>query len=630
METVIHCFHPEARLPEGLEALAPLYRSVLSQAGRVLLLLDNAAGSEQIRPLVPPANCLLLATSREHINLPGLAPRHIDCLTADKARELLLALAPRIGAQADDAAALCGRLPLALEVFAGAVNDKSLTPVPELLERLKRGQDHLAPVEAAFEVSAGLLEEGLRRRWTWLAAFAADFDLPAASAVWDEKDEAAARESMQALVNASLVEWNEPTGRFRLHDLVRRFCDGRMPQEDREAVWSRHAAHYCDLASRADDLYEQGGEAVLLGLEVLDRERTHIEAAFDWLAARGDRASAALLVRLVDAVAYTSDLRFHPSQRIRWFECQRDAARAIGDRQAQGAALGNLGLAHAALGDARKAIEFHEQALAITRQTGDRRGEDATLGNLGSAYGALGDARKAIEFCKQALAIAREIGDRHGEGATLGNLGNAHADLGDVRKAIEFFEQHLTIARKIGDRRGEGSALGNLGNAYQHLGDARKAIEFYEQALAIAREIGDRRGEGSALGNLGNAYARLGDARKAIEFYEQALAIHREMGDRRGEGNALGNLGNAYQHLGDARKAIGFYEQVLTILREIGDRRGEGQDLWNSALAFDKLGNRAEAVSRAEAAMQIFEAIEDPNAAMVRTALARWRGRKGE
>jgi tetratricopeptide (TPR) repeat protein len=98
----------------------------------------------------------------------------------------------------------------------------------------------------------------------------------------------------------------------------------------------------------------------------------------------------------------------------------------------------------------------------------------------------LGDARKAIEFYEQALADCREIGDRRGEGNDLGNLGNAYAALGDARKAIEFYEQALAIAREIGDRRGEGACLGNLGNAYFALGDARKAIEFYEQALAIA------------------------------------------------------------------------------------------------------------------------------------------------
>jgi len=64
---------------------------------------------------------------------------------------------------------------------------------------------------------------------------------------------------------------------------------------------------------------------------------------------------------------------------------------------------------------------------------------------MGNAYVALGDARKAIEFHEQYLLIAREIGDRRGEGNALGSLGNAYANLGDARKAIEFHEQYCQL-----------------------------------------------------------------------------------------------------------------------------------------------------------------------------------------
>ena len=100
--------------------------------------------------------------------------------------------------------------------------------------------------------------------------------------------------------------------------------------------------------------------------------------------------------------------------------------------------------------------------------------------------------------------------------------------------------------------------------------------------------------------------------------------------EREREGNALGNLGVVHAALGDLRKAIEYYEQALVIDREIGDRRGEGNALFNSARVLDSLGNRPEAIARAAAALAIFEAIESPNAAQVRAALARWRGGAGK
>ena len=590
MQSIIHFFQPEAKLPETAEDLTRLYISVLNDAGRVLLFLDNAANVEQIQPLLPPSNCLLLVTSRNQFSLPGLATRNIDCLPPEKSRELLLKLTDRFkGYEATTAAELCGHLPLALEVFAGMVNEKTLHPVEELVARLQKQDEKLGKVEAAFQVSYDLLEEPLRRCWTLLAIFPTNFDLPAAAAIWEMKTESS-RDIMEALLKGSLVQTDEAKVRFRLHDLVRQFCNGKLRNAERDAAMMRYARHYTKDADEAQQLYLKGGENVLRGLELFDRERVHIEATFEWLAPRRDEASAALLLSLMNAIAHASDLRFHPRQRIRWLDTQRQAACITKNRRAESAALGNLGLAFADLGEPRKAIEFHEQALVIDRKIGDRRGEGQDLGNLGSAY----------------------------------------ADLGEPRKAIECFEQRLVIAREVGDRRGEGTALGNLGSASFDLDKPRKAIEFYEQQLVITREIGDRRGEGNALWGLGISYRHLGERRKAMEFYEQQLVITREIGDRYGEGNALDNLGLAYDDLGEPRKAIEFYEQALIIDREIGNRLGEGNALFNSALVLDELNDHAQAIARAEAALQIFVAIENPTAAKVRALLEKWKRDRGK
>ncbi|BAY60222.1 TPR repeat-containing protein [Calothrix brevissima NIES-22] len=181
-------------------------------------------------------------------------------------------------------------------------------------------------------------------------------------------------------------------------------------------------------------------------------------------------------------------------------------ARSIKDRQSEGAALGNLGLAYYSLGDYPKAIDYEQQWLAIARSIQDRQSEGKALGNLGAAYYSLGDYKQAIEYEQQWLAIARSIQDRQSEGAALGNLGLAYYSLGDYPKAIDYQQQLLAITRSIQDRQSEGKALGNLGLAYYSLGDYKQAIEYEQQWLAIARSIQDRQSEGAALNNLGLAY----------------------------------------------------------------------------------------------------------------------------
>ena len=63
----------------------------------------------------------------------------------------------------------------------------------------------------------------------------------------------------------------------------------------------------------------------------------------------------------------------------------------------------------------------------------------------------MGDARKAIEFHKQALVISREIGDRHGEGSDLWNSALALNKLGEREQAIASAEAALKILEAIED-----------------------------------------------------------------------------------------------------------------------------------------------------------------------------------
>ena len=479
MQTVIRVFHPRDKSPETAEDLAPKYNSVLNEAGRVLLFLDNAANAEQIQPLLPPPKCLLLVTSRNQFSLPGLVTRNIDCLPPEKSRELLLKLAPRTKGQETIASELCGHLPLALEVFAGIVWAKPLHSVEELVDRLRKKDQKLGKVEAAFQLSYDLLEEPLRRCWTLLAIFPANFDLPAAAAIW-EMETNASRDTMEALLKGNLVETDEVKIRLRLHDLVRQFCNGKLSEAERDAAMTRYVRHYTEVGTEANQLFLKGGDTVLRGLELFDRERIQMEAAYEWLAPKRDEASAALLISLVDAVVYADQaLRFHPCQRIRWLESQREAARITKNRKAEAAALTHLGHGYADLGERRKAIEFHEEVLVITREIGDRRGEGISLGNLGSAYFESDEPRKAIERYEKSLVIAREIGDRRGEGNALGGLGCAYDALGKGHKAIELCEQALVIDREIGDLSGEAYALsGRLGTPYSNWATRTRQSSF--------------------------------------------------------------------------------------------------------------------------------------------------------
>ncbi len=596
MAQVIRAYNPVDRLPENSNELRGLYLSVLA-AKHALLLLDNAAGSEQVESLLPPAGCAVLITSRIKFACPGLVEKDLDILPKDKACELLLQIAPRIGDWADELARLCGYLPFTLRNAAGALAERRDLSVPEYQRRLKDKAELLKLVKGSFSLSYDLLTPGRKKQWRRLSVFPEDFDRSAATAVLKMAPGASA-EALGDLVQWSLVNFaatpDSEEGRYKLHDLARLFAESCLEQDELTDARQKHAKHYSDVLSRAENLYKNGGTDLLAGLKLFDREWANIKVGQAWakniipVSSKLKKSDSKSVLQLAGSYAGVGgdilNLRMHPHEKIVWMETGLKAARVMKDQ-------GNEGV---------------------------------HLGNLGQAYAELGETRKAIGYLVRALNISRKVGNRSGECAHLGNLGLAHGVLGETRKAIEYHEQALKIYREIGDRRGEGNALGNLGLAYAGLGETRKAIEYHEQALTISREIGDRSGEGEYLCNLAKAYLDLNETERAIEYCMKSLDIVRKIEYKKLDGEALSTLAKAYSNLGQIDKAIDHCDQALKIFKNMEYRRGEGEALFTKGQALHKLDRRTEAAALAAEALQIFVQIESPLAEKVRQKLAEW------
>jgi transcriptional regulator with XRE-family HTH domain len=106
-----------AQIPPGLEGRTALWRDHLA-GKQLLLLLDDAADSQQVRPLLPgTAGSLVLVTSRRHLTaLDDAQAVSLDTLAEEEAAALLVRLAARPGLDDPSNAAvaevtrLCGYL----------------------------------------------------------------------------------------------------------------------------------------------------------------------------------------------------------------------------------------------------------------------------------------------------------------------------------------------------------------------------------------------------------------------------------------------------------------------------------------------------------------------------------------
>ncbi|WP_234312069.1 BTAD domain-containing putative transcriptional regulator [Streptomyces griseus] len=231
---------PAGRLPGGLDALAGLYRSVLS-GRRLLVLLDDASDTDQVRPLLPASpGCLTLVTSRN--GLPGLVasgahPLRLDLPSAADARAVL---ALRVGrerlaaepAAADEIVERCGRLPLALAIVAARATARPGFPLAAIAAELRESRGSLdafaGPVGAAdarlaFASSYRCLPPESARLFRLLSLHPGPDLTPDTAAALAGLPIRAARLILDDLAEAHLVTEHAP-GRYAPHDLLRVFA----------------------------------------------------------------------------------------------------------------------------------------------------------------------------------------------------------------------------------------------------------------------------------------------------------------------------------------------------------------------------------------------------------------------
>jgi tetratricopeptide (TPR) repeat protein len=534
-------------VPSDLDGRAAMWRDRMA-GQRALLVLDNAASSGQVAPLLPGGgDCLVLVTSRRHLgDLPGaVTPVLLDVLPAERAAQMFIRLAPRAAADPAGAAELvelAGFLPLAVSLLARVYARHLVWTLADLAAETRGSlltvtAEHRS-IAAAFELSYRYMDPAQQRFFDLLGLHPGGATDSYAAAALADIRLAEAGGLLDSLHREGLVT---ETGyrRYGMHDLLRRYArDHAAADPDRVQALGRLLDYYQHTATIAQNRLAR---------------QTHPSPA--------PPVSAAPV--LDDA-----------GQALAWVRAERDSLLACLDyasRDGQHARVVALTAALTELlrrdGPWTEAITRHATALQSARHLGDRHGQADALNYLGTARRMTGDYQSAAGDLEQALAIYRDLDDRLGQASTLADLGNLRYLTGDYQSAAGDLE--------LDYRLGHASALLHLGNVRRETGDYPGAAEDLEQALAIYDDLGHRLGLTNAFLHLGNVRRLKGDYRGAAGDLEQALAINRDLGHQLGQAGALTYLGTVRRETGDYPGAGGDLEQALTIYRALGDRGAE-------------------------------------------------------
>ena len=461
-------------IPPGLEARAARWRDQVA-GKKILLLLDDAAGHEQVRPLLPGiGGSLVLITSRRRLTaLEDATVLSIDTLNPADAAALLSRLAdrpdlgPDAGATAE-IARLCGYLPLAIGMLGRQLKHHPARGGPEVAADLASARDRLAvmraenlSVAAAFDLSYRDLTADQRRLFRRLGLVPGpDIDAYAAAAL-DETDVETARGRLDELYDHHLI--SEPAAcRYLLHDLLRQYSRALAAQgEPADAGAARLVNYYAHVAAAAS-------KYIATWTTAGDRPPP------------GDPPGSAPKIASADEAAA-------------WLDAQRP----------------NL---HAAVGFAAEAMPRYAVAIATT---------------MGGFLRSRGHWDRAAGQYQTALSAAHRAGDRPGQAGTLDELGLLQQLRGDYPAASATLAQAAALYRDLGDQPGQAHALNHLGLVHQDTGDYQAAAASHRQALALARAAGDPLAEAVSLTDLGQVQQLTGDYLPAAAGEPRALELFR-------------------------------------------------------------------------------------------------------
>ncbi|MFG2865970.1 tetratricopeptide repeat protein [Streptomyces sioyaensis] len=544
-------------IPPTLDEREGLYRSqldALAQEGqRVLILADNASTSDQVRPLLPARRHAVLVTSRHA--LPGLGARlfNLHPLQPDAAVDLLhqrLEVADpddrRVEDEpvaADELAALCGYLPLALQIAAALLADDPDQPLSERVRMLTDAGTRLGGLDDGERNLRAVFDECLTRLSPQEAELyrllglhsGPDISTPAVAALTGQPADVITP-LLRQLVRARLLTQNsQARDRWSMHDLLRVHAQeqarttmerDRVPRRRYEQARARLTDHYIRHAEAAHTHVRPPGRAVSTlfagweqALAWFDAERENL------LATTHTYARTRTAMRLGFALGRYLEWRRRIQDLVTVRAHALEACQALGDTANLGAAWNNLGNALGELRRYTEARDAHQTALTLYQQTGNTQGQASAWNNIGIVLGKLDSYTEAHDAHQTALTLYQQTGDTHGQASAWNNIGNALGKLDSYTEAHDANRTALTLFQQSDDTRSQANAWNNIGNALGKLDSYTEAHDAHQTALTLFQQSDDTHGQAIAWNNIGTACRGLERYTEAIAAGEKAVAM---------------------------------------------------------------------------------------------------------
>lgn len=645
-----------ALVPVDLEERAELYRSLLA-GRRMLVLLDNAATTGQVRPLLPgEPGCLVLITSRNRLS--GLAVRdgahRITLGLLPQAQAVQLVLANTAGyrtgddpGQVAELVRLCARLPLALRIAAERAAARPWMPLRELIADLRdesalwdtlsaQDGDEADAVRAVFAWSYRALPTSAARAFRRLGLHPGPHLTTASAAAVTALDLEQTASMLDLLAGAHLLEQTGPQ-RYQFHDLLRAYAadQARREEDDQEqhAALQRLAAWYLHSALAATRAANTFQPPHLDGVPQSTTPLPHFDGydgAMRWH--RDEQANLLAVVRAahaagLDQIAWQLPVALHGLHVAHiplddWTAMATlglDAAQRLGDRRAQALLHETLGVAHKAAGRLDQAADHHRTARDLFNRLGEQPGAIMANHSLGLIQLQQRDLQQARASFERTLAFARRPGNEDWSAPALCCLAYTYAEAGDLPRAAQLAEQSLTeLARRPAAAYLRVDPLLLLARLEREADRHDQAADRLAQTSNIVEQLDHRALEHAVLLERAQLEHATGHHEQALELYWQYVNQQRSAGEPGHQALAFDAIGQTLHALGRLDEAIEFHRAAVKLSRHPADTWQRAVALVHLANAQHQTGQTPQAEDNRAEAHRLLTAYTDPRATALR------------
>ncbi len=635
MREVVRIYRPTAQAAD--EADAPrLFREVLTEQ-RVLILLDNAGSTAQVKPLLTaaPPTVGFLITSRNTLKFDNLTLLELHALPMADAVKLLREVARR-GTDADleAVAKLCGRLPLALRVAAVFLRDNDHWTVAKYvaeldahrLERLADEDDAERDVRTVLAFSLDLLaiqKPEVAARYALLSVFPADFDDAAAQAVLDLGD-TTWLDTATVLRDRSLLDFEKD--RYRVHDLLR-----LVASRDREGAASTHAAelrfatHYAGVQRECERLYDAGHDNVVAGLRLFDIEAGNIAHGRAWCLRRageprppgsGPNTIATLIARYALNAQLVHDMRLSPHDLKVLLDAALPVMAASGMTVAWASVNGRIAVLWQGLGNPDEALRLLRETLEPLLAANSEKNRAVHLGWIANILVVRGQLDEALRIHQdEILPVVKQLGDVKGQAVTMGKVADILQARGQLDEALRIRrEECVPVYERLGDVRSKAVTMGQVADILRERGQLDEALHMYEEMAAVMKGLGDVRMFAAAQGRVADILQARGQLGQALRIRrEEELPVYERLGDVREKAVTMGKVADILQARGQLDEALYIrLEECIPVCERLGDVRTRAVELGYVADILRAGGHLDEALTiYSEELLPVFERLGD-------------------